>query len=114
LFDRAPLTNVLALRAAARPTSMPKITYLPTGAVVEVAAGARFIDVCRDQNLPHPFGCTVGSCGTCCSVIKSGYDNCAPPSDDERETIEMCTAEKNARLGCQLVVRGDVALQPVD
>lgn len=93
---------------------MPKITYLPTGATYEVASGARYIDLCQKEDLPQPFGCTVGSCGTCCVVIREGYDRCVPPTSEELETIDMCTAEKNARLGCQLAVTGDVVLTPVD
>ncbi|MCC7012196.1 MAG: (2Fe-2S)-binding protein [Planctomycetes bacterium] len=93
---------------------MPKLTYLPTGATLEVAAGSRYADVCRREDLPQPFGCTVGSCGTCCVVLVEGYERCDAPSAEELETLEMCTSEKHTRLGCQLVLRGDVQLRPVD
>jgi ferredoxin len=80
----------------------------------EVASGSRYIDLCRERDLPQPFGCTVGSCGTCCIVISKGLEQCEPPSNDERETLEMCTSELHTRLGCQLVVRADLELRPID
>jgi ferredoxin, 2Fe-2S len=93
---------------------MPKVTYLPTGRTYEVAAGTRYYDFCQENDVPHPYGCTVGSCGTCCSIIESGAEHLDPPSKDERETLEMRTSEPHARLGCQLVIRGDLALRPID
>jgi len=93
---------------------MPRITFLPTGATYEVAAGTRYYDFCQEQDVPHPFGCTVGSCGTCCSIVTGGAEQLDPPSRDELDTLELCTNEKGARLGCQLFVRGDLAIKPVD
>lgn len=93
---------------------MPKLTYLPTGQTYEIPSGARYVDFCGKQDLPQPFGCTVGSCGTCVVAIESGAANVDPASADERDTIEMATDVPNARLGCQLVIRGDVALRPIE
>ena len=44
---------------------MPKITFLRDGTTLEVPVGASFLQVCQDNDAPHDFGCTVGSCGTC-------------------------------------------------
>lgn len=93
---------------------MPKLTYLPTGQTYEVPSGTRYIDFCGKEDLPQPFGCTVGSCGTCVLAVERGAANVDLPSADERETVEMATAVPNARLGCQLVIRGDVALRPIE
>jgi ferredoxin len=93
---------------------MPKLTYLPTGQSFEVPAGTRYVDFCGKEDLPQPFGCTVGSCGTCVVALESGAANVDPASADERDTIEMATAVAGARLGCQLVIRGDVALRPIE
>ena len=91
---------------------MPKITFLKTGETVEVPVGASFLEVCQTRDLPHDFGCTVGSCGTCCLVLEEGAENVQPITDEERETVEMCTEEAGARLGCQMIVQGDIALRP--
>lgn len=93
---------------------MPKITFLKTGQTFEVPAGTSFLEFCQENDAPHDFGCTVGSCGTCCLVLEQGADNVQPITDEERETVDMVTAEAGARLGCQMVVNGDVALRPAE
>lgn len=92
---------------------MPKLTFLKTGQTYDVPAGTSFLDFCQDNDAPHDFGCTVGSCGTCVLTIEQGEKNVNPITDDERETVEMCTNVKGARLGCQLKVLGDLAVRPV-
>jgi len=93
---------------------MPKIRFLKTGETVEVPAGTRFLDYCQANDAPHDFGCTVGSCGTCVLVLEEGAGNIQPITNEERETIEMCTSEEGARLGCQMIVNGDIALRPAN
>lgn len=93
---------------------MPKITFLKTGQTFEVPAGTRFLEFCQENDAPHDFGCTVGSCGTCVLVLEEGADHVQPIDDEERETVEMCTDVAGARLGCQMVVHGDVALRPAN
>ncbi len=93
---------------------MPKITYLENGQTIEVPAGTKFLDASQEHRAPHDFGCTVGSCGTCRLEIVEGADHVQPISDEERETIDMCTDAPKARLGCQLVIQGDIAVRPVD
>ncbi len=93
---------------------MPIVTFVERGRSFEVPAGKSFLDMCQENDAPHAFGCTVGSCGTCRLVIVAGAPNVDPPTDDERETVEMCTSAEGARLGCQLVVRGDISVKAVD
>ena len=57
---------------------MPKITFITTGATYEVPAGTRFVEFCQENDAPHDFGCTVGSCGTCRAVLEAGADNVNP------------------------------------
>ncbi len=90
---------------------MARITLAKTGETYDVPEGSSFLDFCQQTGAPHEFGCTVGSCGTCVSVIEEGASNVEPPDDDERETVEMCTDVEGARLACQLVIRGDVKIR---
>ena len=93
---------------------MPKITFVATGQEVEVPAGTSYLDFCQTNDVPQDFGCTVGSCGTCRVEIVAGAESLNPITDEERETVEMCTSVEGARLGCQLVINGDVSLRPAD
>jgi ferredoxin len=90
---------------------MPRITLVKNGQSYEVPAGTSFLEFCQESGAPHTFGCTVGSCGTCVSVIEEGAEHVNPRGDEERETVEMCTDVAHARLGCQLVIQGDVKIR---
>ena len=91
---------------------MPKLTFSVSGQTFDVPEGTSFLDFCQTHTVPHEFGCTVGSCGTCVLVFDSGAENVNPVSSDERDTLEMCTHRTDARLGCQLKILGDIAIRP--
>lgn len=93
---------------------MPKLTFAATGETYEVPEGTRFLDYCQENDLPHDFGCTVGSCGTCACVVTAGGEGLAPVGDEEAETVEMATDEEGARLGCMMVVNCDVTIRAAD
>lgn len=92
---------------------MLKITY--EDEIYEVPEGGAYLDLAQNHGVPHDFGCTVGSCGTCRCEIVAGAENVEPISDEEKETLEMVTDyREGARLGCQLVLKGDISLRPID
>ena len=93
---------------------MPTITFQKTGQTFEVEAGTSFLEFCQENDVPQDFGCTVGSCGTCRVVLEAGADQVNPATEDEKDTVEMCTDEEGARLGCQLTVNGDITLRPAE
>jgi ferredoxin len=93
---------------------MPKITLVANNKTYEVPAGTKFLDFCQDNRAPHDFGCTVGSCGTCRLVLEQGAENVQPLGDEESETLEMCTDVPGARLGCQMIVKGDIRVRQID
>ena len=90
---------------------MPTVTFLDNGERYDVPEGS-YLEACQSHGIPHDFGCTVGSCGTCrCEIVEGDVD---PPSDEEKETVAMVTDAEGARLGCMLQVRGDVTIRSVD
>jgi ferredoxin len=93
---------------------MPKLTFVKHNKTFEVEPGTHFVDFCEDHPELHEFGCRVASCGTCVSTLPSGAENVNPPSRDEIDTLEMCTEVKGARLGCQLVINGDVSIRQIE
>lgn len=80
---------------------MPTLRVEPNGETFDVPAGTPLLDYCQSNNVPIDFGCTVGSCGTCRVVVVAGADAIEPITDEERETVEMCTDEDGVRLMCQ-------------
>ncbi len=93
---------------------MPQLTFAATGESYDVPEGTRFLDFCQENNLPHDFGCTVGSCGTCACVVTEGAESLPSIGDEESETVEMATDEEGARLGCQLVITGDITVRAAE
>ena len=91
---------------------MPKITFLTTGKSYEVPEGTSFVEFCQENDAPHEFGCTVGSCGMCRMMIEEGAENVNPITEDEQDTLDMVTDEVGARLGCQITVKGDLVVRP--
>ena len=92
---------------------MPTVTFLDNGERYEIPEGS-YLEACQELDIPHDFGCTVGSCGTCRCEIVEGAENVQPPSDEEKETLDMVTDHAGARLGCMLTVTGDVTIRSVD
>jgi ferredoxin len=91
---------------------MPKVEFVSIKKIVEVEAGTRLPDIV-DQNGSHfPFGCRHGNCGTCRCLIDAGMENLNPMTDAEKTLFAHLTlVGKTERLGCQLVVNGDVKIR---
>ncbi len=90
---------------------MPTITFSADGQSFEIPEGSTLLEFCLENETSMRFGCTVGSCGTCIFVPEAGAENISPLEDEEQETIEMCSDEQGARLGCQIKILGDVTIR---
>jgi 2Fe-2S ferredoxin len=89
---------------------MPKLTLTDSGETYDVPAGTYLLDYAQANGLNIPFGCTMGTCGTCGVQVKEGMGSLNEISDNEQDGIELLGAE-NCRLACQLVINGDVSLE---
>ena len=89
---------------------MPKLTLTDSGDTFEVPAGTFLLDYAQANGLDIPFGCTMGSCGTCGVAVEAGMENLNEISDTEQDGIELLDGD-NSRLACQLVINGDVSLK---
>lgn len=92
---------------------MPKITFPSTGQEFEVEAGTSLLDFCQSHDTPVPFGCTSGSCGTCCAIVEAAPGALNDADEDEREMLEHMTDDPKARLCCLLTVQGDISVTPL-
>lgn len=93
---------------------MPTLTFSVDDSTFEISAGTKLLDFCEDNDTPQKFGCQVGSCGTCICQITAGAENLNAISEEEADTVEMTTDVEGARLGCQIVVNGDVTISPCE
>ena len=91
---------------------MPKIKFLHDDITIEVQSGSKLLDVVARTGATLPFGCRMGSCGTCRCLIKDGTENINERTEAENDLFENLTSVgSDERLGCQIVVYGDVAIQ---
>ena len=67
-------------------------------------------------NSPILFGCRTGICGTCVCVVRVlGTGSIAPPSEEERELLQLVAPEiPNARLACRIDLTAEISIHPID
>jgi ferredoxin len=68
--------------------------------------GERLLDVLDDSGghgLPLP--CRAGNCGTCRVRVLEGESALAQPTAAEQNLLDLCGAQRNERLGCQIRVK---------
>lgn len=91
---------------------MPKVTFLHDNITIEVEKGSTLQDAVERAGATLPFGCRMGSCGTCRCLVVEGMENINELTNEERDLFETLThIHPNERLGCQLVIKGDVKIQ---
>lgn len=91
---------------------MPKVTFVTDGLILEVVAGSKIPDIVDQSEATLPFGCRMGSCGTCRLLVEEGMENLNPKTREEEELFESFTSvAPNERLGCQLIVFGNVKIR---
>lgn len=91
---------------------MPKVTFVTDKKTIEVPVGAKVPDIVDENNLTLPFGCRLGSCGTCRVIIEQGMENLNPKNSLEEDLFENFTSVgDDERLACQLVIQGDVSIR---
>lgn len=77
--------------------------------------GDTLLDV-LDDAMSHalPVACRAGNCGTCRVRVVEGESTLVPPTAAERELLDLCGAQRNERLGCQIRVKADEGHPSVD
>lgn len=88
---------------------MPKVTFVTDNITVDVKKGSKIPDIVDQCGASLPFGCRMGSCGTCRVIIEQGIENLNQRTQEEEDLFENFTSVRDdERLGCQLIVKGDV------
>ena len=95
---------------------MPKVTFLPMNVTHDAKAGESILDVAINYDVPLQHACGgFCACTTCHVLVKSGENALSEMEDEELDRLEAVgIIEKEARLGCQAKVLGDVVVQIVN
>jgi 2Fe-2S ferredoxin len=74
------------------------------------------LDICLNHGIPLEHACGGNcACTTCHVIIKEGEENCSPLDEDEGDKLdEAAGLTLHSRLGCQVVVSGDVTFEVPD
>jgi ferredoxin, 2Fe-2S len=102
---------------------VPKVTFTNLDKTVEFESGKlsyaehgkpeSILDVALNFGIQLEHACG-GSCActTCHVIVKQGAENLSEEEDDELDRVEMAADyQLGSRLGCQAVVKGDVAVE---
>lgn len=91
---------------------MAKVTFLHDKSSIEVPIGTKLMHAVEMAKATLPFGCRQGSCGTCRCLVIEGTENLNALTAAEQDLFETLTSvHPNERLGCQIIVNGDVKIQ---
>ena len=83
---------------------MVLVRFEPSRYEVEVAPGARIVDVTDDHPRAEvPYSCRAANCGTCRVEVKEGLSGFAEADDEELGVLDIFGDNPNkVRLCCQL------------
>lgn len=93
--------------------TVPLVTVLPAGVVVEAADSESVMAAARRQGLWWPTvcgGCT--DCGACWVIVEEGWEHCngISAAEQARLALGLKAGDSRARLACQLRVKGPVTV----
>lgn len=92
---------------------MSKISFVgDTHPALELPEGCRLSERLDMTNSPVLFGCRTGICGTCLIEVVEASQPLAPPSEDEKELLEILAPDRpQVRLACQLDLQTDIRVK---
>ena len=107
------------------PKQKYKVTFLPSGKVIEVdpeklpydrsGLPGSILDIAAAADVPLDHSCGgVCACSTCHVIVRKGLETCNEPTDDELDMLEQARGlTMESRLGCQCVPNGttDVVIE---
>lgn len=91
---------------------MAQVFFKSENKAFSTPPNTKLCDLVDEKKAQLPFGCRMGSCGTCRVVILAGMENLNPRTKAEELLFSQLTSvHPNERLGCQLTIFGDVTIQ---
>ena len=101
---------------------VPKVTFAHLGKTVEFESGKlpydkhgkpeSILDVAINFGIQLEHACGgVCACTTCHVHVKAGEENLSPMDEDEEDRVDQAAdLQRNSRLACQAIVKGDVTV----
>ena len=85
---------------------MPRVTFQPSGAAVEVAPGTTLLDAADEAGVELPHNCGgVCACVTCHVWVEEGYGSLPPATEREEDKLDEAVGlNPVSRLACQAAV----------
>jgi len=92
---------------------MPRVTFLPSGRVVDVAAGCTILEAAHKASVELEHSCGgVATCGNCHVHVQEGLSQLPPPSDDEEDGLDAAVGlSPRSRLACQVKVKANLVVE---
>ena len=91
---------------------MPRLTFLPSGVVVDVPAGTTVFAAAQQAEVVIPSQCGgMCACALCRVKVVEGTEHLVPMRDNERAHLGNVFFLTRERLSCQLVVNGDLVVE---
>jgi 2Fe-2S ferredoxin len=89
-----------------------EIFFEDTQQTITTAAGRNFTEICDDYDTPVFFGCRAASCATCMIEVTRGMEFLSPVTHEEEVLLDiLAEGNKKARLACQCIVKGSIAVK---
>lgn len=91
---------------------MPTVIFVTDGKTVEAPKGP-LMDVCEANQVSLPFGCKVGTCGTCTVKVLKGMEMLSKVNLFERNRLGDSRVREGCRLACQseIVADGELVVE---
>lgn len=101
---------VLGARRILQP-ALPVTLRLNGRTEIEGMTGQKLLDFLKGAGIPMPSGCAgAGTCGLC----RAEVEGAGPPLPTEIATLGRAAVAQGARLSCQVMVRGPLAVRVPD
>lgn len=92
---------------------MPRITFLPSLKVIDVATGTSVLEAAMKAGVELDHACGgVCACSTCHVIVKEGYNTLPEATEDEEDQLDEAVGlTRQSRLACQSRVTGDLTVE---
>ena len=92
---------------------MPRITFVPSNLVIDVAEGTSLLEAAMKAGVELDHACGgVCACSTCHVIVRHGLETLAAATEDEEDQLDEAVGlTTQSRLACQCKVTADLRVE---